>query len=356
MTVWLSATCASIPSTQAVPFLSSCAVFVCSRWCQADASFRMTSGGPNFAGHLSAGDMVVAVSNAPVELSNPGGQASRHPLLRVTDLKISIPANAQGEVHPVAGVSFELSKGETVGLLGESGAGKTTLARSLLRLLPRPSRVEGVIEFDGVPLLSLGEKQLRSFRGDRISLVHQDSSVLNPLRCVGDQLVDVLRAHRSWSRRKCREEALSLLQRMDLEPVTRIYRAFPHQLSGGQRQRIVVAQALICGPALVIADEPTASVDSETALQILSLLKQNREVSGGAMMVISHDVAVLAEFADTIMVMRSGVIVERGPAKQVFNQPEHTYTRALLSCSNLVALGQYRISGLRLPTIASTEN
>lgn len=277
-------------------------------------------------------------------------------LLRVTDLKVYIPADySDDQVHPVDEVSFEVAEGEFVGLLGESGAGKTTLARTLLRLLPRSSRVEGTIEFRGVPLLLLDEKALRSVRGDRISLVHQDSSALNPVRRVGDQVVDVLYAHCSLSRRQCRDEAFSLLQQMGLEPVSRIYSAYPHQLSGGERQRIVVAQALICRPSLVIADEPTASVDSETGSQILRLFHSTKSKFGSSMIVISHDVDVIAEVADTIMVMHAGRIIERGPAKQVLSHPYHPYTCALLKCSNLTNFDrQARTAGLRLPTIGET--
>jgi peptide/nickel transport system ATP-binding protein len=212
--------------------------------------------------------------------------------------------------------------------------------------------MEGVIEFDGVPLFSLGFKALRCVRGGSISLVHQDSSVLMPVRRVGEQLVDVLRAHRPWSRPRCREEALSLLRQMEFEDVTRIYSAYPHQLSGGERQRIVVAQALICQPLLVIADEPTASVDCDTAAQILRLFKHRKENCRGSLLFISHDVDVLAEIADTIMVMYAGRIVEQGPAQRVLKEPKHSYTRALLECSYLGNLDRRdRIAGLRLPTV-----
>ncbi len=289
-----------------------------------------------FAGRLSAGCMVVAVSNAPAGFTDSGEQASPKILLRVTDLKVSIPICSNHQVHPVDGVSFQLAEGEAVGVLGESGAGKTTLARSLMRLLPPSSRVQGLIEFDGVPLLALGEKALRSVRGNRISLVHQDSSGLNnPVRRVGEQLVDVLRAHRPWSGQRCREEAFSLLRQMDLKCVTRIYSAYPHQLSGGEQQRIVVALALICQPSLVIADEPTASVDRDTASQILRLFKHRKESLRGSTIIISHDVGVLAQVADTIMVMCEGRIVEQGSVERVLNQPTHPYTCALLRCSDL---------------------
>lgn len=310
---------------------------------------------PICADSVSARDMVVAASNAPAGFSNPGEQASAKILLRVTDLKVSIPIGPDQLVSPVNGVSLEVAYGETLGVLGESGAGKTTLARSLLRLLPPHSQVQGAIEFEGISLLSLGDKQLRLVRGSRISLVHQDSSVLNPVRRVGDQLVDVLRAHRPWARQSCREEALCLLQRMDLEPATRIYSSYPHQLSGGERQRIVVAQALICRPSLVIADEPTASVDCDTASQIIALFKGRRADFDGSAIFSSHDVGVLSQVADTVVVMCAGRIVERGPTERVLNRPTHPYTRALLRCSDLTKSSCcHREVGSHLPTIAET--
>jgi len=297
----------------------------------------------------------VAASRAAARFSNSGDHASLKPLLRVTNLKVSIPAGPHHWVHPLKGVTFQVASGEAVGLLGESGAGKTTIARSLLRLHPASTQVEGVIEFDGIPLLSQEEKALRAVRGDKVSLVHQDSSVLNPVRRVGEQLVDVLRAHRPWSREMCRQRAFSLLQQMDLRPVTRIYSAYPHQLSGGEQQRIVVAQALICRPSLVIADEPTASVDRDTASQILRLLKYNKENFGNSIILISHDVDVLAQVADTIMVMYAGRIVESGPIERVLNQPTHPYTRTLLRCADLTKLElRRRNTRSQLPTI--TEN
>jgi ABC-type glutathione transport system ATPase component len=222
----------------------------------------------------------------------------------------------------------------------------------LLRLLPESSRVEGDIRFEGTSLLSLSDKPLRAVRGNRIAIVHQDSSVLNPVRRAGDQLVDVLRAHRPWSYQHCREKALSLLEEMALEPAARIYSAYPHQLSGGERQRIVVAQALICSPSLIVADEPTASVDHETGIKIIRLLDSSRKACGGSTILISHDVQVLTLVADRIAVLYGGRIAELGTAEQVLNQPHHPYTRALLKCSDDTNFGRnHRISGLPLPTI-----
>ena len=183
------------------------------------------------------------------------------------------------QISALEGISFHIASGEVVGLLGESGAGKTTLALALLRLLPPSFRVAGgSIQFEGRPLLSINESELRKIRGARISVIYQDSTVLNPVMRVGDQVVEVLRAHRDWSNQRCREEARLLLEEVELEDVDRVYTSYPHQLSGGQRQRIVVAQALACRPALVIADEPTSSLDPATAASIVELLgRLNRQ-------------------------------------------------------------------------------
>jgi len=273
-------------------------------------------------------------------------------LLRVSDLKVTIVAGSGNPVQPVDAVSFKVGTGEAVGLLGESGAGKTTLARALLRLLPASSRVEGSIEFEGVPLLSLGARDLRAVRGDKLALIHQDSGVLNPVRRVGEQLVDVLRAHRPWKRQRCREEALSVLQQMYFEDPSRIYSAYPHQLSGGEQQRIVVAQGLICRPSLVVADEPTASVDRDTASQILRIFRKGKESFGTSFILISHDVHVLAQATDTIMVMHAGRILESGPTERVLKNPTHPYTCALLRCSDLTGYERrHDTARLRLPVI-----
>ena len=293
----------------------------------------------------------MAVPNAPRWLVK-AIESSAEPLLRVENLKVSFQSSPDHEVHALNGISFEVAPGETLGILGESGAGKTTLARSLLGLLPQSSRVDGDIRFEGTSLFALSSKQLRCLRGNRISIVHQDSSVLNPLRRAGDQMVDVLRAHRPWSYGRCREEALALLDQMGLRPAAHIYSAYPHQLSGGERQRIVAAQALICCPSLVIADEPTASVDREVGLEMIRLLDSRRRVFGGATILISHDVDVLTVVADRIAVLYAGRIVELGAVDQVLNQPRHPYTRALLTCSDDAHFARKnRLSGVPLPTI-----
>lgn len=261
-------------------------------------------------------------------------EAASRPLLRVQNLAVRILLDATPEIRPLKEVTFQVQRGEIVGLLGESGAGKTTLALALMRLLPSSARVvQGSIEFAGHSLLSVGERELQKIRGAGISIIYQDSGVLNPVLRVGNHLVEVLRAHYKWPRRRYREKAIALLEDMELREVERIYAAYPHQLSGGQRQRIVIAQALACQPALVIADEPTASLDPETSLEIIELLGRLKERFQTAFLLISHDLAPLERLADRIMVMYAGRIVEQGSRDEILRQPLHPYTRALLACA-----------------------
>jgi oligopeptide/dipeptide ABC transporter ATP-binding protein len=296
--------------------------------------------------------MDVARSN-PVRSSK--GQPSRRAenLLEVRDLWVRFGVDAGHEFTVLDKISFDIAPGEIVGLLGESGSGKTTMALSLLRLLPPVAKVAGgAVRFRGRDLLSLNEKQLREVRGAEISLVHQDSSVLNPVMRVGDQITEVVRAHRNWPTRRAREAAEAALAAVGLGGSPRIYTSYPHQLSGGQRQRIVIAQALVCKPALVIADEPTASLDATTAAEVVDLMKRLKNFSDTAFLFISHDPATLAMLADRTMVMYAGQIVEDGPLREVYAQPLHPYTRALLECAPQPPAGAAkRDRAFRLATI-----
>ncbi len=256
------------------------------------------------------------------------------PLLEVRNLEVCLSFDPRHPRCVLGGINFRIALGEVVGLLGESGAGKTTLALALLKLLPPSMRiVGGSIQLEGRELLLLREAPLRNIRGTRISIIYQDSTVLNPIMRVGDQVVEVLRAHHDWTKARCREEAKLLLQEMELEDLDRVYRSYPHQLSGGQRQRIVITQALACRPALVIADEPTSSLDQSNASAVIELLRRLNRRFGTAFLVISHDVSILASLADRIMVMNAGRIVEQGPCRKILQEPLHPYTRALLNCA-----------------------
>jgi peptide/nickel transport system ATP-binding protein len=275
-------------------------------------------------------------------------------LLEVRDLEVRASVDFAHGISPLEGISFHIAAGEIVGLLGESGAGKTTLAMTLLRLLPSSFRVTGgSIQFEGRPLLSLSERELRKTRGARISVIYQDSTVLNPVMRVGDQVLEVLRAHRDWNKHRCREEAKLLLKEVDIEDVDRVYTSYPHQLSGGQRQRVVIAQALACRPVLVIADEPTSSLDPTTACSIVELLGRLSRQFKIAFLVISHDIKILAQLAARVMVMYAGRIVEQGHCQAIFHDPLHPYTRALLSCALPEETASYlRIAKSPVPTIA----
>ena len=276
------------------------------------------------------------------------------PLLQVRNLAVCIRDDANHQIRSLEDVTFDVCAGETVGLLGESGAGKTTLAMAILQLLPATTCVvEGSIEFEGVPLLTLQENDLRKIRGARISLVYQDSSVLNPVLRVGDQIIEVLRAHFNWTRHQYRDKVVSLLQDVEMRDAERVYAAFPHQLSGGQRQRIALAQALACQPALVIADEPTASLDPNTTSEILELLGRLRRRFQTAFLLISHDYSILTRLADRIMIMYAGRIVEQGSCDEVLREPLHPYTSALFRCGlPLQTPGDREVGKGRLPTIA----
>jgi peptide/nickel transport system ATP-binding protein len=254
-------------------------------------------------------------------------------LLAVEDLTIEYSVGSD-KVRAVDGVSFSVAPGEIVGLLGESGCGKTTTALSALRLLPETATViSGHWHFRGCDPVRLTERELRELRGAEISIIFQDSVGLNPVMRSGTQVVEVLRAHRDCSLQEARAVAKSVFDSLGLVDFDRIFNAYPHQLSGGERQRIAIAQALICQPSLVIADEPTAHVDVKTSEEVLACMKKMRDTAHTAFIVISHDPDVLGSVADRIIVMYAGQIVEQGPAKEVLLNPLHPYTHALLECS-----------------------
>jgi ABC-type glutathione transport system ATPase component len=250
-------------------------------------------------------------------------------LLQVRDLKVSYRLAASRRHQAVAGVSFEIRPGEVVGLMGESGCGKTTVAWSLLGLLPR-DRVEisGSIIFRGQDLLTMKEPALRKIRGAKISLVCQEPEIaLCPVMRVGQQIAEVSRAHREWPMSRARAQAESLLAQVGFSNPDQIARRYPHQLSGGQRQRVLLAQALACQPALIVADEPTAALDARSQSDFLALLRQMKEQT--AMLLISHTPEVQASLADRLLIMADGEIIEQGDLRQLYRFPSDR-TRALL--------------------------
>jgi len=256
------------------------------------------------------------------------------PLLEVEDLHVTYRMGTGNECPALAGVSFELQAGETLGVLGESGSGKSTLAAALLRLLPPNGRIQkGAVRFDGQDLLQAQPQELQKIRGGRIGLIFQEPSMaLHPAIRAGEQVSDVIAAHQSLSRPALQDKTLQILRRVFLGDPKRIAESYPHQLSGGQRQRVLIAQAIACDPDLVIADEPTASLDPSTQQEILKVFKSLRQQLNLSFIVISHNPAVLAGIADRVLVLYAGRVSEIGSAEKVLTSPQHPYTQALLQC------------------------
>ena len=253
------------------------------------------------------------------------------PLLAVRDLSVTFETRS-GAFDAVRRVSFDIGAGRTMGLVGESGSGKSVTALALMRLLPEAARLtRGEIGFAGQDLARLGERRMQSIRGQQIAMVSQDPMAsLNPILSVGHQLTEPLSLHLGLGRRAARARAEELLALVRIPAPAQVMRAYPHELSGGMRQRVMIAMALVCGPKLLIADEPTTALDVTTQAQILALLRDLRERLGMAVLLITHDLGVVAEFADEVMVMYAGEIVERAPVADLFERPGHPYTDGLL--------------------------
>jgi oligopeptide/dipeptide ABC transporter ATP-binding protein len=253
------------------------------------------------------------------------------PLLEVRDLTVRYEAAHGPSLTAVRGVSFELEAGEVTGLLGESGCGKSTLLRAVLGLLPRRARVtSGTIRFRGRDLRTLGAAERRRVLGAEIGTVFQEPALaLNPVRRVGAQVAEVVRAHRDQSARRCRDDAMAMMAEVGLPDPGRLYEAYPHEISGGQRQRVAIAQALVCRPALLLADEPTASLDATTQAELRALLAALRKRLGLAVLMASHDLGSLAVLASRVLVLYAGAVVEAGTPAEVFGDPLHPYSRGL---------------------------
>ncbi len=269
------------------------------------------------------------------------------PLLSVDHLRVRLNT-AGGPADALRGVSFTLAQGETLGLIGESGCGKSMTALALMGLLPAGAQVSGSIRFNGRELLGLGDAAMCRLRGDRIGMVFQEPmTALNPLHTVGRQIAEPLRLHRGLSASAARTEALRLLDRVHMPHAAQRLDAYPHQLSGGQRQRVMIAAALACGPDLLIADEPTTALDMTIQREILDLIAELVADSGMALLLISHNLDVMAQRVARTLVMYGGTVVEAGPTAQVFKHPAHPYTRGLFGARP--RLGSVR--GQRLVTI-----
>jgi peptide/nickel transport system ATP-binding protein len=267
----------------------------------------------------------------------PAESAGGTPLLNIINLHVAFPLD-EGMVHAVEGVSLRLDSGHVLGLVGESGCGKSVTAQSVLRIVPRPGRITGgqillrrgsqVVD---VARLSTSGREIRSIRGKDVAMIFQEPmSSFSPLHTIGNQIVEAIRQHQPLSARQARERAIELLEKVGISNPTQRVDQYPHELSGGMRQRAMIATALSCNPALLIADEPTTALDVTIQAQILDLLRQLQESMGMAVLFITHNLGVVAQVADQVTIMYLGQAVENGPVASIFAEPAHPYTRELL--------------------------
>lgn len=254
---------------------------------------------------------------------------TREPLLEVSDLVVEYDTD-ESVVHAVNHVSFRLGKGETLGLVGETGAGKTTIAKSILRILPDPpSKVRGgKVVFEGTDLLALPENKMRKIRGNKIAMIFQDPmTALNPIETVGSQIAEAIQLHEKLSRAEVEKRAVDMLEMVGI-PGER-YGEYPHQFSGGMKQRVVIAMALACHPELLLADEPTTALDVTIQAQVLDMMNELKQKLNTSMILITHDLGIVAGMCDTVAVVYAGEIVEYGTVEEIFDHPQHPYTIGL---------------------------
>jgi oligopeptide transport system ATP-binding protein len=254
------------------------------------------------------------------------------PLLSVRDLQVAFPA-PQGLSRVVGGVSFEVAEGESLGIVGESGSGKSLTSLAVLGMVPKPGTVAGDIWFDGRNMRTLTEKDLRAVRGSKLAMIFQDPMTsLNPFLPVWAHIAEVTRAHLGHTRSEARGHAIRMLEMVGIPDAPARANHYPHQFSGGMRQRVMIAIALACRPRLLIADEPTTALDVTIQAQILDLLRERRRDHRTALILITHDLGIVAENADRVLVMYAGRIVESAAVAELFRNPQNPYTRALLRC------------------------
>jgi len=268
---------------------------------------------------------------APAEARRRRKPRGERPLLEVSGLRTSF-ATRDGLVRAVDGISFSVDRGEIMGLVGESGCGKSVTSLSIMRLVPPPGRTEaGSVVFEGRDLLTLRPEQMRSIRGQQLAMIFQQpTSSLNPVWDVGRQIGETLEIHKGMRRRDARIRSLELLRLVGIPDPERRLRSYPHELSGGMAQRVMIAMALACEPDLLIADEPTTALDVTIQAQILDLLRNLRDELGTAIILITHDLGVVAEMCDRVAVMYAGEIVEQTDVGRLFRDPRHPYTRGLI--------------------------
>ena len=268
-------------------------------------------------------------------------------LLEIDSLRVSF-ATARGEARAVDGVSLSVRAGETLCIVGESGCGKSVTALSIMGLVPSPpATLSGSIRFEGCELLGLNRTQWSDLRGNRIAMIFQEPMTsLNPAFTVGSQLTEALMRHRAMSRPQAREAAIAMLARVRIPSPERRIDDYPHRLSGGMRQRVMIAMALLCQPALLIADEPTTALDVTIQAQVLALMRSLRDETGTAIILITHDLGVVAQMADRVAVMYAGQVVEQAPVRELFSQPQHPYTVGLLGAIPAIAAPRARLSAI----------
>ncbi|MBK9260436.1 MAG: ABC transporter ATP-binding protein [Polyangiaceae bacterium] len=280
---------------------------------------------------------------------------SETPLLSVRDLAVSYATAEGGRLQALDGVSFDVPSGRTVAIVGESGCGKTATALSIMRLLPSPgaSIDRGSILFQGDDLLQLSERDMQRIRGGKIGMVFQEPlTALNPVYTIGAQIIEAIRLHDRMSRSASRARAIDLLHRVGFAHPEERIESYPHELSGGMRQRVLIAMALAAGPRLLVADEPTSALDTALRAQIMALLGDLSRELGMSLLVITHDLAFVADIADELVVLYAGTVVEAGRPSRVLSDPRHPYTQALVQ--SVPKAGSFRARGQRrapLPTI-----
>jgi oligopeptide transport system ATP-binding protein len=263
-------------------------------------------------------------------------------LLEVRNLKVSFPTS-RGVVRAVNGISYDVHRGEVMGIVGESGSGKSVSAYSIIGLLKSPAVIDrGSIRFEGRDILSMSRKQMEKFRGGEISMIFQDPmSSLDPVFSIGHQLTETLHSHKKISRSDARQQAIQMLQSVGIRDAQQVMKKYRSELSGGMCQRVMIAMALLCGPKLLIADEPTTALDVTIQDQIIRLLKDLQERNGMSMILITHNFGIVADICDSVSIMYGGTVVEQGSVNDVFYSPLHPYTKALMKAIPRVDYKEY---------------
>jgi peptide/nickel transport system ATP-binding protein len=276
---------------------------------------------------------MTAMADPMQTASRAGRSAANEPILEVEGLSVDI-ATARGPLHAVRDLSFTVRRGETLCLVGESGCGKSMTSLAIMDLLPKAAtRSARRLAFAGEDLTKAGRRRINALRGDRMAMIFQEPmTALNPAYTIGNQLMEAYREHRRATDAEARDRAVHLLEKVGIPSAAQRLGQYPHQLSGGLRQRVMIAMALMCGPDLLIADEPTTALDVTIQAQILRLLADLQRELGIAMVLITHDLGIVARIADRVAVMYAGQIVEEGPTATLFARPRHPYTRGLIDC------------------------